>query len=83
MDLAVGYAPGFEVLPEVLQSVAMFGEDEQFAAAVLEFLEFSLFQALLRSAIVSNPLAAFVDYRWPRRFPQGGDFGLELVEAQG
>ena len=46
VDFAGGIAPGFEMLTQVVQRIAVLGEHEQFSPSVLEFVELGTVQTL-------------------------------------
>ena len=75
-----GVAPVFQMVAQVIQRVAVFGENEQLAAAVGQFLELGPRQAFLKRGefgivgLVAHAAGA------GKQFLQRGDFGAELVE---
>ena len=68
---------------EVVQRVAVLGEDEQLAPAVLEFLELGALQARLEGGEL-RVRRVVADTRGPgREVLEGGDFRSELVQPDG
>ena len=81
---AGGVAPLLQVVAEMVQRVAVLGEDEQLAAAVLELVELGPLEAFLQGGQFGVARA------WSRtrralgeQFLQRGDFGAQLVELDG
>ena len=83
VDFAGGVAPAGQVFLEVVERVAVLGEDEKFAAAILEFGELGFGQAFLSAVSLESRAPVAHAAGLLGEFLEGGDFGAELVEFDG
>ena len=83
VDFAGRIAPGFEMVPQVVQRVAVLGKDEQLAPSVLQLLELRPLQALAQrdelgvAAVFAHPADA------RRQVPERRHLGPDLIQFEG
>ena len=82
VDLAGGVTPAFQRLTQVIQRIAVLGEDEQLAPPVAQFLEFGPLQASLECGELRIRRVVTHTPGMREEIVQGRDFGAKLVKAR-